>query len=79
MRSKLRPYTVLRQQVKRTWVHNTVEQYGSHGVPIADVAGNQKADRMAKDGRKMPSIGPEPGCGIAHELAKQEIKTLLRQ
>jgi ribonuclease HI len=45
----------------------------------AGVAGNQEADLLAKTGRKKPYTGPEPACGIPTEVAKQEIKTLLKQ
>lgn len=34
-----------------------------------DIAGNQAADRLEKEGWKKPLIGSEPACGIAHVVA----------
>lgn len=44
-----------------------------------DIKGNQRADELAKKAREVPLIGPEPTCGIAYEVIKQEAKNILRK
>lgn len=39
--------------------------------------GNQRADELAKRGRRSPFVGPEPACGIAYSLVKQETGDML--
>lgn len=44
----------------------------------SDIKGNLKADKLAKKAREEPFIGPEPSCGIAYEVIKQEARNKLR-